>query len=829
MNPTSTYAAIPQALPPQGYHFKDVQLEMSLKPFWDHTPATREAVLRELFLQWLPLCRFADTVSVMLWIGDGSEILEYEGDENKTFDWGRYHGCVNSIGHAAPPGTKDSGKKDHDAIGIDSKVRDSEGRGVHRRSYLYRDEPAVFTYKWLRGLIDDIHRIGKEVTGKPTLAGSTFDIGPEFAVSRFKYEWHPEICGGGALFGGKFVRCDALLHADQRTYAAFPQGFPEGTTVGTFLGGQCREFIRNHGFDFLWFSNGFGFALEPWALTGAIFDGARFHPEKARGTTESILGFWRDFRKQAPGVAIRTRGTNLGTGVDLGSDASPFREIYQENKDVRLPVNSPWAALDADLGLELAGWMSHIARSAGNGYTYRYYIHDAWWLNSPWLDRYQRQPFDIFLPLSVSRVTKDGTVEIPSNVAFLSADDSHGCLPPVVPTEVIAHLMHAREFAPDAPAPLVWIYPFDAYHDLAMNGRPDLPFFGDWFARGMIANGCPLNSVADLRDVREPVPGAMRGSLLVVPTFPGLDAKPFLDHADRGGKVLFYGPLEGCKDLQQALDVRCEKALDGDFKVEGRDRTIRHLSFLSAGGWSEVAARPVLSALHADGTKRSVSTLRSTDKGGQLAWVRGSLSTAEYDPEHPAPIKGPRLVEMDPLRFLSSEQAARELLAKMGLSILFENSETHLTPTVTIHRHRNAFVFSGYQPGVPVRLGVEAGAPLFPGHRNLVEGGLLEYAGPPSWHHVSRAFVQQEKRGHVTCRILPPIQHGYTLRILVAGLQDATVRFFPEPGTEDRLEILLDPYFPYFKGNFVKPGLVESAQGRHICLTGVTGEVLFSW
>ena len=48
---------IPQAPVPSGYHFRDIQLEMSLKPFWDNTPETREAVCREMDLPNLSIER----------------------------------------------------------------------------------------------------------------------------------------------------------------------------------------------------------------------------------------------------------------------------------------------------------------------------------------------------------------------------------------------------------------------------------------------------------------------------------------------------------------------------------------------------------------------------------------------------------------------------------------------------------------------------------------------------------------------------------------------------------------------------------------------------
>jgi len=829
---------------------------MSLKPFWDTSPAMRDAVCREIFLQWMPLCRYAETISIEFWIGDGSEILEYEGSLDTAFEWGRYHGTANQVWSTNEPTPKmlqpekvpgKKGDADHSGanIGGHTDARDPESRGVHKRSYLYRPEPAVFTFRWLKELVQTLKRIGHEVTGKKIQVGTTFDIGPEFSVSRFKYDWHREISGGGALFGSKFIRCDAKLKGDARKYASFPQGIPDGTSVGTFLGRQSNRFLSDFGFDFIWFSNGFGFALEPWALTGALFDGSHFKAEAAGETANGIMQFWRDFRTECPNIPVRTRGTNLTTGIDLGSDASPIEAIYREAGPIDAPVNSPWAALDGDVGLELAGWMSHIARlpGAGTGYRFRYYIHDPWWLNSPWLDRYQRQPFDIFLPLAVSRLLGDGRVETPSDLAFLTIDDSHGRMPVNVPIEVTSHIFHAREFQPDAPAPLVWVYPFTEYNDLVLGKNPDpsLPFFGDWFVRGLIAHGVPVNTVANSEDIRTLInqqPGLLAGSILVVPVLPeryGL-TEALVKHAEAGGRVLFYGPLDQSAVLRRLLEVELAETLDGDFEyaADGDHRTLRHLSFLSAGPWREVAPagnRPGNFNASRKGKDRVVA-LRKETGAGQIAWLRGSLATAEYDPENPAPVKGPRLSELDASQFIATEEIARRVLGQMGLTIEWPKGiPTSTSPLLTIHRHRNAFVLSGGQPqgSTPVQLGFRMGAPLFPGYQNRVENGTTLYAGPPSWHHVVRAFVVESGESLVTCHIVPPVQHGFTERLLLSGLRDATVRFFPEPGTEDKLEILRDPQFPYFVGDFVKPVLEDTADGRLVTVTHVTGEVIFSW
>ena len=86
------------------------------------------------------------------------------------------------------------------------------------------------------------------------------------------------------------------------------------------------------------------------------------------------------------------------------------KTIYDGDYGLLPPPNSPWAAITGDFGLELMGHMSRIAGLPKDGenirhpYLFRFYIHDIWWVNSPWYDRYNSQPHDIYLPLSVARL-----------------------------------------------------------------------------------------------------------------------------------------------------------------------------------------------------------------------------------------------------------------------------------------------------------------------------------------------------------------------------------------------------------------------------------------
>ena len=76
---------------------QNVTLEMSLKPFKSVDAAYVARVCEKIFRQWRGLAAEAETVSVMLWTADGSEILDYKGRMDDRIEWARY------IGGAKPP------------------------------------------------------------------------------------------------------------------------------------------------------------------------------------------------------------------------------------------------------------------------------------------------------------------------------------------------------------------------------------------------------------------------------------------------------------------------------------------------------------------------------------------------------------------------------------------------------------------------------------------------------------------------------------------------------------------------------------------------------
>ncbi len=817
--------APPPAAFADGSAFQRVTLEMSLKPFRRIDDAFVRGVCKQIFKQWDPLLRRADSVAVMLWTADGSEILDYRGRMDDEIEWARY------IGIGSPPKNATAG--------------DIRTKSLHERSRLYMENPPRISYSDLRRIITIIKAVGREVSGKPVTVGATFDPGPEFANSKFKYVKHPEIASGGTMGSLTWVPCTARLHADKEVYAGFPQGIPEGTSIGTYLGRQSQHFLRDLNFDYLWLSNGFGFSASAWNVTGPLFDGKKFDAARAGALRDDVLSFWREFRKECPTISLETRGTNLLPGADLATSATPLRELYRGNFNLVAPPNSPWAALDGDFGLELAGYLARISElPPGDLFPFRYYTHDPWWLNSPWLDRYNREPHDIYLPLALARLDGKGAVTRPRYLEFLTIDDSYGRTPDQVPNEVIPHILSAMDHFSDEPGLVTWVYPFDEYHDLVFGNSPDpaLPFFGDWFIRSAINEGFPLNSVVSTRNYISSLRAAPRlynqtVLLSPVPAAGSVLEKTLLDQWQAGQDVLFYGPLlHASARLRAALGVEIGGPLEGElalsstlpvngFRQGSAAGRIHHRRLTSAGPVDTVVARDAREietcvSVSAGAENRTYSVFRPAKNGtGRLGWLRGTLS---------AGITGARLpAGDDPAKLFPAAALLRGLLSRFGIGVQFQRSSPAMkAPLLLGARSNNGYFVSGYSPSgtASLKLRFPWGAPLFTGCDAWVEDGAAEYALPRALHRELRCFVQQQTAAEIACAVVHSGHPGINRRLVLRGLRGATVHFLPERNTK-----------PIFAANDMRPQNSVSMPynthdgGRRLSVGPVTGTLLISW
>ena len=495
---------------------------MSLKPFKKTDRAYIKSVCEGVFRQWFPLLKNRECISVMLWVGDGSEILDYSGNMDEEFEWCHFVGTAN-----LPP------------------LAENEPRetSLHKRKQEYMDSPPKMTYGILKTVVEEIKAAGRSAFPNAKIrVGETFDIGPEFAISDFKYNRHPEICSakGGVDFL-KFIDSTALLKGDDRYYAAYPDGIPDGTPFGTFLGKQSDAFLKALGFDYLWLSNGLGFSADPWKLTGKIFDGERYYPERLGDVRQKVHAFWRLFREECD-IPLETRGTNNSVGIDYASDGVPLYDIYNDSLGITAPPNSPWAAINDNFGLEIMGHMTRVCELPSEKFPFRYYLHDPWWINSPWYDRYDGAPSDIYLPASISVIDADAQVKCANSLNILSIDNSYGTMPDNCANEVIPHLLRAEKNFPDNPAPFVWIYPLREYttsFDAELLREMNL---GDRFICDEINKGFPLCCVASTDSFLKHSDAVYSKSVIISPVpESGQVMSRLCELSERGIGVIIYG------------------------------------------------------------------------------------------------------------------------------------------------------------------------------------------------------------------------------------------------------------------------------------------------
>lgn len=800
-------------------------LEVSLKPFSELSSDGLEAVVREILRQWQGLIREAEEISFLLWTADGSEILDYRGKADDEIEWARYIGFANP--HGDLPG-------------------DPDKRTVISSTHLYTEKPARITYADLRRIVEAFHTIGQNISGKPVTIGATFDPGPEFAKSSFKYNRHPEICVDSTTGKGSWVSCAAVLHEDSDSYAGFPNGIAEGTAFGTFFGRQARHFLSDLGFDYIWFSNGFGFALNAWKVTGELFDGEQFYPEHVQKNRVAILDFWKTFRKECPAFRIETRGSNFSAAMDMSSGGCPIQEIYSGAFDMVAPPNSPWAAMDGDYGLEIVGYLSRIAMLPANEkITFRYYIHDPWFLNSPWFDRYGREPHDIYLPLALARLDADAEVTPVSNIAFLTVDNSYGELVEQCPQEVTPHFLEALRHSPDEPGLITWIYPFSEYHQQTFGAEPDLKkvFFGDWFMRGAINHGFPISSVISSDNFVQAWATRSKAFkrtilLTLVPEAGSELENALLLAVAQGFQVLLYGSLARASEkLREALNLRCVAALNGEFEMRSLlasddlddgnlPSRFLHQSALCGGGidtipmtadlqnWQELAT------VCQEDEKRSYAVVKAFPGGGRLGWLRGTFCASVTEAKLPVP--------HPESEWLHTERWLRLMLSEFGYSFQVEKPSVEIRDPLFVPAvKRNGFYFSGYQPSTLAKwhLRFPDGAPLLVGCDAWLKAGHAIYQMPRAWHRECRCFIRQAKSGAVSCAEQMPGEVGLRRRIIIRGLKNAAVRFYPEPDS-GQLRITANDIWPF--GGKSMP-YSTAPDGRSVEVEGITGDLLISW
>jgi len=800
----------------------NVSLEISAKPFLDLSEDGLHTLFDDIFRQWYSLLKHADQVSLLWWLSDGTDLLTYDGRMDEPIEWMAYLGFAH---------------KTYDV----PREKDPVGESIVGQTRIYHPNPPRITYGETKRIVQAMKRAARDVLGMDLHVGYAFDPGAEFSNHPFRYREHPELLIGETL---KCIDCTALLHADGRPFAGFADGIPEGLPFGTFLGRQAQHFLSDMGFDYVWFSNSFGFGRSPYAFGGAgqFFNGREFRPEGNAEVSDAVFGFWRLFRQECPDFPIECRGTDFTAGMNLANHATPYERIYEQIENIVPPPNTPWPALTGNHGIALAGYLSEISGYRGERFPFRYYTSDPWWCNSPWNDMWERRPHDIYLSMAISRLNGDGRIETVNDVKFLSIDTSWGEVPEQIPDEVIPHVKRALHYRPDAPPPVLWVYPFREYHRYTFEETDRMPevMGGDLLIQQACNAGLPMSGVVTtdaLVGLLDEDAARLAGSVLVTPVPDGGSdwERVLMCHVEAGGAVLCYGPVNHASaEWRNALNLSLAEPRDGEMPFRlvdeldvytGANCAMRccHRPPVSSGGMSEVLA---------DGADAEIRVIAVAGDRvaaltrGHIAWVRGSSSITEQG------IHGRSLSIHDPAELYPCEQLLRHALGALGWEIGIERpAPTRASTHVMMHRCRNGFIFAGFAPerDIVYRLRTPLGAPLVLGRDTCLEGG---YARLPVWHWFHgecRVFVEQGD-GEVGLHAISPKHFRYRRRWALTGLTNATVRFFPEAGCYNTTQILLNTDLGILvTGDEFEHEWIDDAYGHYVEIRNVTGTITFGW
>ena len=757
-----------------------VILELGLKVFTTLDDASIHAQCRTAMDNWRRLIEDADQTDVLLWIGDGDEVFNFTGRMDEPFRW-------------------------NDTIGFNNLKYGAYPESRHYQTWYARPyvaKPPKVTCGDLKRIVAALRETAREMFGIDIRVGTTIDAGPEFVESEFKFERHPELLKGGpdSEFPKSmaFLCCYARMTGDDYPYAGFPDGLPDGTHFGTFLGRQLRLFTEAVGIDYVWLSNGFGLTHYAWSYVGECFNGLELHPERAPESVRNFVSFWKEFRKEYPTGRIDIRGTNYPIGIDAGTHGIDVREIYRHGKLITPAPNPPWGS--ANLGLEMASHLSRISSTPTRAILFRYYINDSWFAVVPWYDYYNREPFDIYCPMACCRLSETGQAETATDMSVMTVNTGYGEMPKTQATEIEPHIRRAFNTMPDEAGPLVWVYPFSEYQDEVHKptGQIQKSFFGDWFIARAIAGGLPLSTVVTTDHFAKLVhdrPETFSGRVLLAPT-PAADwryAGPVMDLVKRGGQAVFYGSLHDApKALLNFLNVRLDEPIEGDldvslrmvgdtFTARSKKRPLRHVGRISDGGVCETVANrsykcTTVRATVAKGGKRRVYALVRKSrawKGGQVAWIRGTLPF-DANPNTLEP------VNYGPDESHDATVWLRHLLADFGLSIRQDRHDPSTKPAYLFaSRNRGNYILNGHKPDatVTMHLRFPDGAPILTERQTRVRKSTATYFLDRSFHHECFAFVRQEKESfisHKEERTVPGEQRAFDLH----GLVDAVVTLY---------------------------------------------------
>ena len=149
-------------------------------------------------------------------------------------------------------------------------------------------------------------------------------------------------------------------------------------------------------------------------------------------------------------------------------------------------------------------------------------------------------------------------------------------MPEQTANEVTPHILSAMDSFSDAPGAVTWLCPFREYHDMVFGSqpRPEVAFFADWYLRGAVNTGMPLNSVVSTGNYLSSlkVKPAYFDETVLVTLLPqagsALEAN-LIERVSKGLPVLFYGPVDHASPaMLRLLGLRITDGIDGELSLQ---------------------------------------------------------------------------------------------------------------------------------------------------------------------------------------------------------------------------------------------------------------------
>ena len=391
-------------------------------------------------------------------------------------------------------------------------------------------------------------------------------------------------------------------------------------------------------------------------------------------------------------------------------------------------------------------------------------------MNSPWYDRYNSMPHDIYLPLACSRINEKGEMHNPTHYNILSIDNTLGDMPVSCINESIPHMLKGFKESPDRPSPVVWAYPFDEFSDAKTKEEVAQVYANEWFMVGAVNAGFPLSSVVSTENFIKTDKQIYANSVIATPVPKANSAfeKAIWDYAKNGGKVIFYGSASlASKEFLDYFGITLGEGVDGqlDYVVDKIVQKPIKVGALECGGQLKEECENAFAYV---GNKAV-----GIQKDG-ACYVRGIMSS-DFKSWARLPIAHNRL------EFAVGEDLMRVALGKLSIDIKIENEAGAKSPVFMIHRHNGAYILSSYHEHTTAKTSMRfpLGAPLFDGYTAVIKDGYSEYHFPKCMRAECRAFVEQDG-GIVTLKEFAPVSYFHRRKIRIDGLKNATVRILAE-------------------------------------------------